>query len=101
LSCHIVPKFSTALTFPGGNGNHAWTYTATGQPSTITRQDANGGITNAPVTNSYLYDKRGLLVSEAMNQNGSTWTVGYSHDADGHLAGETCCSVLADSSQLE
>lgn len=76
-----------SLSFPDGNGNQSWTYYADGLPSTITRQNDNG--TNALVTNSYLYDKRRLLTSEALAETSEpTWTLGYGHDANGHLASE-------------
>lgn len=72
------------LTFPDGNGNQDWTYTADGLPLSVTTLNSEG---SSQVVNSYVYNKRRLLTQETQNQLGelvSTLTYGY--NANGHLS---------------
>jgi len=72
-----------ALSFPGGIGNQTWTYTPDGLPDTVVTDNGSG----PQVTNSYLYDARRLMISEALTVgNQFIWAVGYGYDANGHLS---------------
>jgi RHS repeat-associated protein len=74
----------TALSFPDGNGNQTWTYTADGLPASITTAN-DGGATS--VINTYSYNRRRLLVAETLTQPGwYSWGLGYGYDRNGHLA---------------
>ena len=73
------------LVFPENDneGNQAWYYTPDGLPSKIVTDNGTG----PQVTNSYLYDKRRLMISEALTVgNQFTWAEGYGYDANGHLS---------------
>jgi RHS repeat-associated protein len=77
----------TALTFPDGRGNQAWTYTLDGLPSQITTNNTAGGTT---VINGYTYNRRRMLAAETMNQVGwYTWGMGYVYDTIGNLVSQS------------
>jgi len=73
----------SALTFPDGNGNQAWTYTLDGLPSNVTTYN-DGGTT--AVVNGYAYNKRRLLTQESAQQTGYSWAMGYGYDENGVVA---------------
>jgi len=75
----------STLTFPDGNGNQSWSYTADGLPAQV--QTANGGGTN-PIINTYSYNKRRLLTGESTSQvGGFNWALGYGYDANASRMG--------------
>jgi RHS repeat-associated protein len=76
----------TSLTFPDGNGNQSWSYTPDGLPSSVTTYN-NGNV----VTNSYTYNNRRFLVSEAMVPDPMTpgWGVSYLYNTLGAVTKET------------
>jgi RHS repeat-associated protein len=78
----------TALSFPDGRGNQAWTYEKDGLPASISVW--NDSATTGQVTTAYTYNKRRLLAGESIHQNAwYTWAIGYSYDANGNLASQT------------
>ncbi|MES2403694.1 MAG: RHS repeat-associated core domain-containing protein [Pseudomonadota bacterium] len=86
---HVVSRIYDArnrlktLGFPDGVGNQNWTYTPDGLPYTVVTANGSG----PQVTNSYLYDARRLLISEALTAGSQfTWVVGYGYDANGNLS---------------
>jgi len=82
----------STLTFPDGNGNQSWTYTADGLPSTVTT--SNGGNT---VSNAYTYNKRRLLAGESMQPDATTtgWGIGYGYNSLGQVTSETYPASVA------
>lgn len=71
----------TSLSFPDGVGNQGWTYTPDGLPDVVTTYNSTGGST---VTNAYSYNKRRMLVGEAMTRGtGTPWSIGYGYDGNG------------------
>ena len=76
----------TSLTFPDGNGNQDWTYTPDGLPETVTTYN-NGNV----VTNTYAYNNRRFLVSEAMvpDPTAPGWGVSYLYNTLGAVTKET------------
>lgn len=75
----------TALTFPDGNGDQAWTYTPDGKPSQIITGDI---ASSTQAINTYTYNKRRLLTAETIGQvGGYNWSLGYGYDVNGALAG--------------
>ena len=72
------------LTFPGGNGNQSWTYTADGLPDTVTTWNEGG---STYVSNSYMYNRRRLLAGESQSQTAgqAVWSIGYGYNGNGHL----------------
>jgi RHS repeat-associated protein len=71
------------LSFPDTRGNQTWSYTPDGLPATITA--ANHVNSTYPVSTSYTYNKRRLLVTEALQQPGwYTWTLSYGYDGIGN-----------------
>jgi YD repeat-containing protein len=81
------------LSFPGGNGNQAWTYTPDGLPAQVTTWNDEGTST---VVNTYAYNKRRLLASETQHQPAMpVWGLGYGYDANGALASLTYPSGLS------
>jgi YD repeat-containing protein len=71
------------LTFPDGNGDQTWSYTAAGQPETVVTNNALHG----PVTNRYVYNKRRLLIGETLEYGAiGAWSMGYGYDSKGTLA---------------
>ena len=79
------------LTFPDNNGNQVWDYTPDGLPESITTYNDGGA---SSVVNSYLYNKRRLPVSETLQADTYTWTVGYGYSCNGHLASLTYSDSL-------
>jgi len=73
------------LTFPDGNGNQTWNYTADGLPSSVVTMNA-GNV----VTNNYTYNRRRLLTGEAMVPDAvqTGWAMGYGYNATGHVTTE-------------
>src|SRR5690606_5529400 len=69
------------LAFPDLNGNQTWTYTPDGLPEEVTTWN-NGD----PTVNTYVHNRRRLLVSETQASDSNVWTVGYGYDANAHLA---------------
>ena len=71
----------STVTYPDGSSSLSFGYYPDGLLDWQT--DNNGGN---PVTTTYGYDKRRLLISEVLNVSG-TWsaTLGYFYDANGHL----------------
>ena len=82
----------STLEFPDNNGNQAWDYTPDGLPESITTYNDGGA---SSVVNSYLYNKRRLPVSETLQADTYTWTVGYGYTGNGHLASLTYPDSLA------
>lgn len=80
------------LTFPGGNGDQTWVYTANGLPSQImTRNDDLSSWT----TNAYTYNKRGLMTGESTSVQGwFNWSIGHAYDANGSRSGNQYPSGL-------
>ncbi len=79
------------LSFPDGNGNQSWTYTADGLPSTVTTSN-NGNS----VTNTYAYNKRRLLTGEAMTADAQAgWSVGYGYNALAQVISEAAPASVA------
>lgn len=73
----------SALIFPDGNGNQTWSYNAAGKPKQIVT--ANTG--DHQVINTYVHNKRGLLIGETVQQQGGDiWTMGYGYDGNAALA---------------
>jgi len=73
----------TQLAFADGAGDQMWSYTATGQPETVTTNNPVHGT----VINSYVYNKRRLLTGEALQYGPiGTWSMGYGYNANGALA---------------
>lgn len=65
-----------------GNGNQAWNYTPDGLPLSITTQNDT-----TQAINTYGYNKRRLLTSEALEQPGwYQWNLGYVYDGNGSLS---------------
>jgi RHS repeat-associated protein len=85
------------LEFPDHKGNQTWTYTATGQPKTITTYNSDpseGGGTQ--VINVYDYHRRGLLKGESVSQPGwYAWGIGYAYDRNANLQVQTYPTNLA------
>jgi RHS repeat-associated protein len=73
----------TAVDVPGGtDGDKTYTYAADGLVTAI-----NSTSHTAPIANTYAYNKRRLLTSEASSQVGwYTWGVGYNYDDNGSLS---------------
>jgi RHS repeat-associated protein len=82
------------LAFPDANGNQSWTYTPDGLPDTVTTFNVGGA---SSVVNSYLYDKRRLLVGETQSQTGNpdTWSIGYGYSVNGAPASVSYPTGLA------
>ena len=76
------------LSFPDGVGNQVWSYTPDGLPAQATTY--NDPASGTPVTSSYTYNRRRLLVEESATQPGwYTWAIGYGFNSNGHLASVT------------
>ncbi|MBA0264915.1 RHS repeat protein [Stenotrophomonas maltophilia] len=72
------------LTFPDGNGDQQWVYTPDGLPQQVTTRNA---INTSPVVNTYVYNRRRLLVGESATIAGAfNWALGYGYDARGVMA---------------
>jgi YD repeat-containing protein len=72
----------TALAFPDGSGDQAWSYTPDGQPARI---ETRNGTTLA--VNTYAYNARGLPAAETLAQPGwHDWTFATQYDALGNIA---------------
>lgn len=72
----------TALAFPDGSGDQAWSYTPDGQPARI---ETRNGTTLA--VNTYAYNARGLPAAETLAQPGwHDWTFATQYDALGNVA---------------
>jgi YD repeat-containing protein len=75
----------TALTYADNASNTSYGYAADG--ALISQTMTNAGH---PVTTLYSYDKRRLLVQETLTvPNTRVMSIGYGHDANGHLAANT------------
>lgn len=73
----------SGLSFPDGQGNQVWTYTADGKPLMV--QTTNGATI---FSNVYAYNKRGLITGESFaSQAGESYSLGYGYDGNGALAG--------------
>ncbi|MDI9273147.1 RHS repeat protein [Stenotrophomonas sp. PFBMAA-4] len=73
-----------SLAFPDGNGNQDWTYTADGLPQQVSTQN---GISLGPVVNTYVYNRRRLLIGENVAVTGVfDWAMGYGYDTRGAAA---------------
>ncbi|PZU26956.1 MAG: hypothetical protein DI584_10450, partial [Stenotrophomonas sp.] len=76
-----------SLSTPNHRGNQTFIYAPDGLPSQITTD--NDGDGEGRVVNYYLYNKRRLLVSEAVQQPGLyQWLLSYGYDANGNLASQ-------------
>ncbi|SOD50479.1 RHS repeat-associated core domain-containing protein [Pseudoxanthomonas wuyuanensis] len=75
-----------SLTFPDGKGDQAWTYTPDGLPASIAVTNPN---VSTPITNTYSYNRRRLLASEATKISTPTYTLSYGYNAYGHLSSVT------------
>lgn len=83
----------TGLGFPDGRGNQAWSYTPDGLPQSITTHNGNDA---EQVVNSYGYNRRRLLTSEALAQPGLySWSLGYGYDKNATQSSVTYPSGLA------
>lgn len=72
------------LTFPDGDGSQVWNYTADGLPEQITTQN---NISTHPVINSFVYNRRRLLIGESSAITGKyDWAMGYGYDTRGVMA---------------
>ncbi|WP_363796440.1 RHS repeat-associated core domain-containing protein [Lysobacter firmicutimachus] len=82
------------LAFPDGRGNQRWEYTPDGLASkVVTYNEPDNG---APVENHYSYNKRRLLIGEAVAQPGShRWDLGYGYDRIGNPASQVYPTGLA------
>lgn len=73
------------LSFPDSRGNQTWSYTHDGQPLSVSTMES--AYDTQPITNSYAYNFRRLLISESISNAGSSpWSVGYGYSANGHPA---------------
>jgi len=81
------------LAFSDGNGNQSLSYWPDGA---IKQIDTSNMVDEAPViaTNSYEYNKRGLLTRETLIFDGQTSKLDYQYDVNGNLAGHTYPSGL-------
>ncbi len=79
------------LSFPDGNGNQSWTYTADGLPSTVTTSNSGNSVTN-----TYAYNKRRLLTGEAMTADAlQGWSIGYTYNALAQVISEAAPASVA------
>ena len=75
------------LRFPDRNGDQDWEYTADGLPSRVVTWNDGGAST---VTNTYAYNKRGMLTSESASVDGSAaLTLGYVYNGIGAVSSQT------------
>lgn len=74
-----------SLVFPDGLGNSDFWYTPTGQLAQAVVHNEGAGV----VTSVYTYNKRGMVVGEAMGVGGVAWGLGYGFNGNGHLAVQT------------
>ncbi|WP_386816276.1 RHS repeat domain-containing protein [Lysobacter gummosus] len=82
------------LAFPDGRGNQSWEYTPDGQPSRVVTYNESGNA--AAVENTYTYNKRRLLIGEAVAQPGwYRWDLGYGYDRLGNPASQVYPTGLA------
>ncbi|UJB17685.1 MULTISPECIES: RHS repeat domain-containing protein [Lysobacter] len=82
------------LGFPDGRGNQNWEYTPDGLASKITTYNDAGNA--AQVENYYKYNKRRLMVGEAVAQPGwYRWDLGYGYDRLGNSASQVYPTGLA------
>lgn len=82
------------LVFPDGRGNQAWEYTPDGLPSKVVTYNDPGNA--APVENYYTYNKRRLMIGEAVAQPGwYRWDLGYGYDQIGNPASQVYPTGLA------
>ena len=82
------------LVFPDGRGDQSWEYTADGLASKVTTYNEPGN--EAPVENYYTYNKRRLMIGEAVAQPGSyRWDLGYGYDRIGNAASQVYPTGLA------
>lgn len=71
------------LIFADGSGDQLWSYNGAGLPTQVVTGNPDG----RQVINTYDYAKRGLIISETLQQSGSgIWAMGYGYDANGALA---------------
>lgn len=72
--------------FPDGRGNQRWSYHADGLPYQVWTNNINDG---EQVINRYSYNKRRLLIHEAVEQPGwYLWGLSYGYDSSGNLASQ-------------
>jgi YD repeat-containing protein len=72
------------LVFPDGNGDQSWNYTADGLPQQVSTQNS---ISSSPVVNTYVYNRRRLLIGEGSSIAGRfDWALGYGYDTRGVVA---------------
>lgn len=72
------------LAFADGNGNQDWSYTADGLPQQVSTQN---DISPYPVVNTYVYNRRRLLIGEGSAIAGAfDWALGYGYDTRGVMA---------------
>ncbi|WP_372359240.1 wall-associated protein [Xanthomonas axonopodis] len=77
----------TQLRFPDGRGNQDWSYTADGLPASVSTFNTSAAL---PVVNTYLYNRRRLLVQESQQHvELGVKTMAYAYDANGALASHT------------
>lgn len=82
------------LAFPDGRGNQVWEYTPDGLPSKVVTYNEPGNA--GPVENYYSYNKRRLLIGEAVAQPGQyRWDLGYGYDRIGNAASQVYPTGLA------
>lgn len=73
----------STLSFPDGQGNQVWTYTADGKPLVV--KTTNGATV---LSNVYAYNRRGFTTGESFAfQGGESYSIGYGYDGNGALAG--------------
>lgn len=91
VSGHVVLRTYDArnrlktLTFPDGRGDQNWEYTPDGLASKVVTYNELGKT--APVENHYSYNKRRMLIGEAVAQPGQyRWDLGYGYDQIGNQA---------------
>lgn len=83
----------TAMTFPDGRGNQAWSYTPDGLPQTISAHNGGSDL----ITTTYTYNRRRLLTNERLTWTAGSinWPVTYAYNRNGHLASESWHGISA------
>jgi RHS repeat-associated protein len=82
------------LVFPDGRGNQVWEYALDGLPSKVVTY--NEPDNTEPVENIYTYNKRRMMIGEAVAQPGLyRWDLGYGYDRIGNPASQVYPNGLA------
>ncbi|MEN5117155.1 RHS repeat protein [Luteimonas sp. TWI662] len=74
-----------ALTFPDHRGDTSYGYAPDGKLVFMTVDNGGADVVSA----AYTYNRRGMLVGEALGVGAHQWGIGYGYDANGHLASVT------------